>query len=39
MADDSSDIRIRLLATRFKMRLVSWDSRDHLVMVERFIDD
>jgi len=38
MADDFSDFRIRLLSTRFEMWLVSWDPRDHLVMVERFID-
>jgi hypothetical protein len=39
MADDFPDGRIRLLATRFEMRLVSWDPRDHLVRLERFVDD
>jgi hypothetical protein len=39
MADDFPDVRMCLLATRLEMRLVSWDPRDQLIMVERFVDD
>jgi hypothetical protein len=39
MVDGFSDVQISLLFTRFEMQVVSWDARDHPVMVERFIDD